>query len=52
VELRFELITSGFDTMLNHHLSQNFKLIGRDEFNYLVNILTHMIIGVTNQEKY
>jgi hypothetical protein len=37
---RFELMTFGFDTMLNHHLPQRFKLIRRDEFNHLINILT------------
>jgi hypothetical protein len=26
--------------MLNHYLSQKFKLIGNDEFNYLIYILT------------
>jgi len=36
-ESRFELITSGFDTMLNYHLSQKHKLIGIDEFNHLIN---------------
>lgn len=29
-----------FDTMLNHYLSQNVKLIRNNEFNYLVNTLT------------
>jgi hypothetical protein len=38
VELRFELVVSGFDTKLNHHLSQKLELIGRDKFNYLINI--------------
>jgi hypothetical protein len=26
--------------MLNHHLSQKLKLIGNDEFNHSINILT------------
>jgi hypothetical protein len=37
---RFELRTFGFDTMLNHHLSQKLKLIGRCKFNHLINTLT------------
>jgi hypothetical protein len=28
------------DTMLNHHLSQKLKLIGRGKFNHLINTLT------------
>jgi hypothetical protein len=39
-ELRFELMTFGFDTMLNHHLSQKFKQIGKNKFNHLINTLT------------
>lgn len=31
-----------FDTKLNNHLTQKFKLIGRDEFNYLIYILAEM----------
>jgi hypothetical protein len=31
------------NTMLNHYLSQNVKLIRNDEFNYLINTLTHSI---------
>jgi hypothetical protein len=39
-ESRFELRTFGSDTMLNHHLSQKLKLIGRSKFNHLINTLT------------
>jgi hypothetical protein len=39
-ELRFELMTFGFDTMLNHHLSQKLKQIGKSKFNHLINTLT------------
>ena len=31
------------DTMLNYRLSQKFKLLGNDEFNHLIIILTHLI---------
>jgi hypothetical protein len=31
--------------MLNHQLSQKFKLIGNDEFNYLISILTNVNEG-------
>jgi hypothetical protein len=31
---RFELKTFDFDTILNYHLSQNVKLIGKEEFSY------------------
>jgi hypothetical protein len=44
VESGFELMTSGFDIMLNHHLSQKFKLIGRDKFNHLIYILIFSLI--------
>jgi hypothetical protein len=37
---KFELKIFGSDTMLNHHLSQKLKLIGRDKFNHLINTLT------------
>jgi hypothetical protein len=33
-------IESGFDTMLNYHLSQKLKLIGRGKFNHLIISLT------------
>jgi hypothetical protein len=36
----FRLMTSSSDTKLNYYLSQKLKLIGRDEFNYLIYILT------------
>jgi hypothetical protein len=39
-EIRFELKTFGSDTMLNHHLFRKLKLIERDKFNHLINILT------------
>jgi hypothetical protein len=35
-------MTSGSDTILNYHLSQKLKLIGRDEFNHLIYILTKL----------
>jgi hypothetical protein len=38
-ETRFKLRTFGFDTMLNYHLLQKLKLIGRDKFNYLINTI-------------
>ena len=38
-ELKFDLRTFGFDTMLNHHLSKKLKLIERDKFNHLINTL-------------
>ena len=34
-ETNFELRTSYFDTMLNYHLSQKFKLLGYGKFNQL-----------------
>jgi hypothetical protein len=40
MKLRFELMTFGSNTLLNHHLFQKFKLIGRDKFNHLINILS------------
>jgi hypothetical protein len=43
-ESRFELNTFDFDTMLNHHLSQKLKLIGRVKFNHLINTLT-LVVG-------
>jgi hypothetical protein len=39
-ESRLELRTFGSNTMLNYHLSQKLKLIGRDKFNHLINTLT------------
>jgi hypothetical protein len=41
MESRFELRTFGSDTMLNYHLSQKLKLIGRGKFNHLINTLTY-----------
>jgi hypothetical protein len=32
-------MTSGSGTILNHHLSQKFNLIGRCKVNYLINTL-------------
>jgi len=43
MNLRFELKTFGSDTMLNYHLSQKFKFIGRSKFNYLINTLTFFL---------
>jgi hypothetical protein len=40
MELRFELKTFDYDTMLNYHLFQKLKLIGRSKFNHLINTLT------------
>ena len=40
MESRFELKTFVFDTMLNHHLFQKFKLIGKNKFNHLINSFT------------
>ena len=39
-EIGFKLKITYFDTMLNYHLSQKLKLIGKGEFNYLSIILT------------
>jgi len=36
----FELMTFGFDTILIYHLSQKLKLIRRDKFNHLINIVS------------
>ena len=38
VEIGFELKISCFDTMINYHLSQKFKLLGNYEFNHYSNI--------------
>jgi hypothetical protein len=40
MESRFELKIFGSDTMLNHHLSQKLKLIGRGKFKHLINTVT------------
>jgi hypothetical protein len=40
MESRFELKTFDSDVMLNHQLSQKFKLKGKDKFNHLINTLT------------
>jgi hypothetical protein len=45
-ESRFELRTFGSDTMLNHHLSQKLKLIGRGKFNHLINTLTRAFVSL------
>jgi hypothetical protein len=40
--------------MLNHYLFQNFKLIGKSEFNHLINILTKVIclsVGIPKIDK-
>ena len=39
METKFEFRTTYFDTMINDHLSQKLKLLGNDEFNYLIIIL-------------
>jgi hypothetical protein len=39
MELRFDPMTFGSDTMLNYHLSQKFKLIRRGKFNHLIILL-------------
>jgi len=44
IESRFELRTFGFDTMLNHHLSQKFKLIEIGKFNHLIKTLTLSVL--------
>ena len=43
--LRFELGTFGFDTMLNHHLSQKLKLMKIGKFNHLIIILIYIDQG-------
>jgi len=40
MESRFELKIFGSDTVLNRHLFQKFKFIGRDKFNHLINTST------------
>jgi hypothetical protein len=40
MESRFEFKIFGSDTILNHHLSQKLKFIGRDKFNHLINTST------------
>ena len=40
VELGFELGITCSDTMRNYQFSQKLKLLGYDEFNHLINILT------------
>ena len=40
MELRFVPMTFDFDIMLNYQLSQKFKLIRRNKFNYLIISLT------------
>jgi hypothetical protein len=40
MESKFEFKTFSSNTMLNHHLSQKVKLIGRGKFNYLIITLT------------
>ena len=42
---RFDPKTFDSDVMLNHHLSQKYKLIGRETFN-------HLIITLTNTKAY
>jgi hypothetical protein len=40
IEIMFERNTFNSDIILNYYLFQKFKLIKRDKFNYLTNILT------------
>jgi hypothetical protein len=40
MESKFDFRTFGFDTMLNYHLFQKLKLIGRNKFNHLIISLT------------
>jgi hypothetical protein len=47
-ESRFELRTFSSDTMLNYHLFQKLKLIGRGKFNRLINTLTLVTIAIHN----
>jgi hypothetical protein len=46
-KIRFELRTFSFDTILNHHLSQKLKPIGKCNFNNLINHL----INTLNEKK-
>lgn len=39
------------DKMLNHHLYQNFKLIGMSEFHYLIDILTNITLAQLKKKK-
>jgi hypothetical protein len=39
-ESRFNFMTFDSDIMLNYQLSQKFKLVGRDKFNYIIITLT------------
>jgi hypothetical protein len=39
MESRFDLITFSTDTMLNHKLSKELKLIERCKFNHLISTL-------------
>jgi hypothetical protein len=50
MESRFELRTFGFDTMLDYHLSQKLKLIGRGKFNHLINTLTRGYIYIKKKK--
>jgi hypothetical protein len=48
-ESRFEFKIFGSDAMLNQHLSQKLKLIGRGKFNHLINTLTVMKVKSQNK---
>lgn len=43
MEWEFELMTSDSNIMFNHHLSEKFKLIKKNEFNHLIYVLTSKI---------
>jgi hypothetical protein len=49
---RFELKIFRSDTMLNHHLSQKLKLIGRGKFNHLINTLTYTLYIHSGVSRY
>ena len=42
MELRFNFKIFGSNTLLNYHFFQQFKLVKRDKFNNLINILTYL----------
>ena len=44
VEIGFKLKITCFDTIINYHLFQKFKLLGNGEFKYLAIILKNKIV--------
>jgi hypothetical protein len=48
--IRLALRTFGSDTILNHHLSQKLKLVGRDKFNRYFNITRNDKEGIKHKE--